>query len=490
MLFLLVCSFVFIGYMNIMYLLLMLPAVIFNYLIARAMNHDAFTGTALKDAVSPTGSEAIKNRKLLLATGVIFDIVFLGIYKYTNFFIETINDVFSKDMVTINIIIPLGISFYTFKQISFLVDYYRDSTLKCSLQEYLLYICFFPQFIQGPIVLQSEFIPQLRDDARKKADPEYIAKGLYRFILGLTKKVLIADTISRAVDDGYRYMSDLGKMALIILILGYTLQIYFDFSGYSDMAIGVGHMFHIDLPENFDSPYKAVSIEDFWDRWHITLTRFFTRYVYIPLGGNRKGKLRTYANILFVFLLSGLWHGADKSFVLWGLMHGIAMLLCRIISDITSFGTKELKRSNIVVRSVMTLITFLYVNIAWVLFRAETIYKAQRLFDRLMHVQWTTLSNSMFERFEDAIEVTMLIRLDIIGLNERYPGFVLLVLLIILTLVCFFASNSRQITESWISRMKDEGGSRRVGAYVLPALLLLWCVFGLSGVTTFIYWSF
>ncbi|MBR5361076.1 MAG: MBOAT family protein, partial [Lachnospiraceae bacterium] len=310
--------------MNIIYLLILIPSVLINYLAGRLIN-----GPYREDD---------KKRRAFMISGVVFDVILLGVFKYSGFFIDNVNGIFKTDIVTMDLILPLGISFYTFKQISYLIDYYRDKGLSCSLIEYFLYISFYPQFVQGPITLQSEFIPQLRDDARKVWDSEYASKGLYRFTLGLAKKVLIADTIARVVDGGYGELSDIRALGALVLILGYTLQIYFDFSGSSDMAVGLGLLFHFDLPENFDSPYKARSIDEFWDRWHITLTRFFTRYVYIPLGGSRKGTVRTYINVFIVFLISGLWHGAEWSFILWGALHGVAMLISRAIRDLQRSG--------------------------------------------------------------------------------------------------------------------------------------------------------
>ena len=470
--YLLLCSFVFIGYMNIMYLLLMLPCALLTYLIARFIN------------------SGIKKRKALLSVGIIINVAVLLVFKYTNFFIDTLNDLLSKDYAAVNIILPLGISFYTFQQITFLVDYYRDESLKCDILEYLTYICFYPQFIQGPIVLQSEFIPQLRDESRKSVDYEYVATGLYRFILGLSKKVLIADSIAKAVNGGYDAISDMGKISAIATIIGYSLQIYFDFSGYSDMAIGLGRMFHIDLPENFDSPYKAVTIEDFWDRWHITLTRFFTRYIYIPLGGSRKGKLRTYLNILFIFFISGLWHGADRTFIVWGLMHGAAMLVCRLIRDLSGKKSKDIKSASRPVSIIMTAITFIYVSVAWVYFRAESMRRAVRILTRIFAAGWNTITDSVYESFNHIVEVTWLIRLDVLDINEKIPGFIFFIAVVVFTSICMLCPNTKEMTDRWCRRIKDGALTVSLRACIVPALLLTWCILGMSGVTDFIYWSF
>ena len=303
---LLLFSLVYIGYTNILYLLIFIPNMVICYWICRYMNN---------------GSMSQVKRKSLLISGIVIEVLILCIFKYYDFFIGSINSRFSLDMPTVNLILPLGISFYTFQQIAYMVDCYRDNNICHTPLEYALFVTYFPQFIQGPIVLQSEFIPQIRRTELIKPDYEMISKGLYRFTLGLGKKVLLADTLGLIVDSGYANMDDVNAVTAVVIIVAYTLQIYFDFSGYSDMAIGVSQMLGITLPENFDSPYRATSIDEFWDRWHMTLTRFLTRYVYIPLGGSRKGHIRTYVNILIVFLISGLWHGAEWSFVIWGLMH-------------------------------------------------------------------------------------------------------------------------------------------------------------------------
>jgi D-alanyl-lipoteichoic acid acyltransferase DltB (MBOAT superfamily) len=472
---LLICSFVFIAYLNPLYLVVLIPSICFNYFIAKLMN------TPDRKA----------NRKSLLATGVAADVITLLIFKYTGFFIETVNEILDRDSVEIKILLPLGISFYTFQQITFLVDYYRDETLNCSLLEYALFISFYPQFVQGPIVLQSELIPQFRDEDRRNCDYEYMARGLYRFILGLAKKVLIADGIAVAINIGYIYLSKHGTLSTILLILGYSLQIYFDFSGYTDMAIGLGWMFHINLPENFDSPYKAGSIEEFWDRWHITLTRFFTRYVYIPLGGSRKGRARTYFNIMFIFLLSGLWHGSDISFVIWGLMHGIGMLFCRGIRGIKKSRSKnEISSENRIIRVVKTGITFIYVSAAWVFFRAPDCEKAVRVFTNLFDTSNMNIAERMIEKFDEHIEITMLLRLDPLNINDRFHGVWFMVALILVLCACLFLPNTKQMTDRFKDSIIAVTGYKRVITYGLMTVLFFWSILSMSGVSEFVYWSF
>lgn len=200
-----------------------------------------------------------------------------------------------------------------------------------SLLEYAAYVTYFPQLVAGPIVTHDILVPQMKDEKKKHLNFDSLSKGIALFTFGLAKKVLLADIFGNFVNLAYEDVNQLNVATAFLTMLAYTLQIYFDFSGYSDMAIGLGWMMNIDLPVNFDSPYKALSVTEFWKRWHITLTAFFTKYVYIPLGGNRKGSVRTYANIFIVFFLSGFWHGAGWTFVLWGVIHGLAQILERVL---------------------------------------------------------------------------------------------------------------------------------------------------------------
>ena len=464
MLFLLVCSFGFIGYTNRAYLMCLIPSILFNYAVSIIINN-------------PKADAGL--RKGILATGVSVNVLILGIFKYADFFIDNINIAFQKDYVLLRLLLPLGISFYTFQQISYIVDCYRDKDLRCSLLEYSLYISFYPQFIQGPIVLQSEFIPQIRDESRKNPDFQLILKGLYRFSFGLAKKVLIADGLAKVVDGGYSYLDEVGALSALMLILGYSLQIYFDFSAYSDMAVGLGLMFHIELPENFNSPYKASSIDEFWDRWHITLTRFFTRYIYIPLGGSRRGNIRTYVNIFVIFLISGFWHGAEWSFAVWGLMHGVAMIVSRLIRNINSGKFKKAFWSKLLGK----VITFTYVCSAWVFFRAADIPEALKVFRKLGDGNWRGITVYMYEAFSKLVEISWLLRLDVLELRNRFQGLAVIVSEIMLLAVCLLARNSTEITEVWNKKPKLK--------YALSvAGLTVWSILSFSGVNNYIYWNF
>ena len=287
----------FYGYFNLSYLLIMVLSIGGNYLFHRLLSRMVSDG----GEKAPGANGSATSARVVMALAVTVNLGVLFWFKYLDFFLGTLNGVLGTDFVLRGILLPLGISFFTFQQISFIVDTYRGETAFCSLSEYALFVSFFPQLIAGPIVNHSEMLPQFRAMGEKKPDWERIAGGFALFVAGLAKKVLLADTLGAGVDYGYENLAGLGRMDAVLVILFYALQLYFDFSGYCDMAVGIGRMLGIEIPFNFNSPYKAVNIVDFWKRWHITLNRFFTKYVYIPRGGNRRGEGRMYVNLLTVF---------------------------------------------------------------------------------------------------------------------------------------------------------------------------------------------
>ncbi len=295
-------------------------------------------------------------------------------FKYLDFTIDNVNRIFHMDFALRNIVLPLGISFYTFQQMSFVIDSYWKKMGAYSFLDYCLFVSFFPQLVAGPIVLHQEMIPQFQDIRNRKVRFENLLPGMEYFMIGFAKKVLVADAFARICDAGYDNLLELNSLSAVLTIAAFTLQIYFDFSGYCDMAVGLGRLFNIHIPVNFQSPYKAVTISDFWKRWHMTLTRFLTAYLYIPLGGNRKGLLRTCVNTMIVFTVFGLWHGAAWTYVLWGVFHGMAMVVSRV-------GKKWLER---VPKWLLWLGTFSFVNVAWFFFRAEYFRQPWRLLGRLL----------------------------------------------------------------------------------------------------------
>lgn len=354
-LWLLIGSLTFYGYHNPRSIPLFLASMGINYLLVRAVANRREKAEGSRGAI------------LLVRYGVALNIAFLGYFKYCHFFLENFNGVFSAHLTLPEVILPLAISFFTFQQIACLIDVGRGEARPDSFLDYCLFVAFFPQLIAGPILRAKQFLPQLQA-ARTSINYDNWAIGLYIFSLGLAKRVIIADTIGIWASLGYE-AAVLSPGEAWITSLAYTLQIYFDFSGYTDMAIGSALFFNIRLPANFNSPYLAESIQDFWRRWHITLSTFLRDYIYIPLGGNRRGEARTYLNILITFLLGGLWHGASWTFIVWGALHGVGLM-----------AQQRWARAGFCLpRPVAILVTFLYVNVTWVFFRAESFTHALRI---------------------------------------------------------------------------------------------------------------
>ena len=322
---------------------------LFNYIIGTSLNKDRREGNHRF------------SKKSLLTFGIVSNIALLGYFKYMDFFIENINLASGSEVPLLRLALPLAISFFTFQQIAYLVDSYRQETKEYDFLNYSLFVTFFPQLIAGPIVHHSEMMPQFAKTKNKVKNYRNIAMGLFIFSIGLFKKVVIADTFATWATAGFDTATTLNLFEAWATSLSYTFQLYFDFSGYTDMAIGAALLFNIKLPINFNSPYKATTIQDFWRRWHITLSRFLKDYVYIPLGGNRKGEFRTYTNLMATFILGGIWHGAGWTFMFWGLLHGMALVVNRAWSKL---GFK-------LWTWLAWLITFNFINVAWVFFRAK-----------------------------------------------------------------------------------------------------------------------
>lgn len=342
--FLVFASLFFYSWWNITYLPLILSSMLFNYVIGNSLNENF--------------KKVKVSKKTLLTFGILVNISLLAYFKYTDFFIENFNLAFDGSVPLIHLALPLAISFFTFQQIAYLVDSYRNETKEYDFLNYALFVTFFPQLIAGPIVHHAEMMPQFASKWNLAKNYKNIATGLF---IGLFKKVVIADTFAVWATNGFDKSETLNFIEAWATSLSYTFQLYFDFSGYTDMAIGAALLFNIRLPINFNSPYKATSIQDFWRRWHITLSRFLKDYIYIPLGGNRKGNFRTYNNLLATFILGGIWHGAGWTFVFWGFLHGVALVINHIWKSFNFHMPKILA----------WFITFNFVNIAWVFFRAK-----------------------------------------------------------------------------------------------------------------------
>lgn len=424
-----------------------------------------------------------KKSRAICAAGVFGNIALLFYFKYFTFVLSNLENVFHAGVTLPDIVMPLGISFFTFQQIAFVADSYRGTVARQNLIDYALFVTFFPQLIAGPIVNHEEMLPQFQDGTRKRPDASNLYQGIRIFVLGLGKKVLLADVMGQAVDWGFAYHTVLNGLNAWIIMVLYAMQLYFDFSGYCDMARGIGCMFNIELPVNFFSPYKARNIREFWDRWHMTLTRFFTRYVYIPLGGNKKGRIRTYVNVFLVFFISGIWHGAGWTFILWGILHGLLSVLTRFWQEI-----KEKMRLprftggglRVLADMLATALTFLFVTAAWTLFRADTVMQAKEI----LQTAFTFSGDRVFLEIAGFFNLSELwYLLKILHLSgapgAEYYWFVLYMLAGLILL--FGAPNIRQTEQK-----------HRPGVIYTLALsgIAVWSIVSLSGVSTFLYFNF
>ncbi len=357
-------SIFFYSWWNPIYLGLLLASICFNYIFSIWIT-----------------SAHIKHRqdrkKTLLVIAIVANISALVYYKYTNFFVSNLAGWIGKNIVLDEIVLPLGISFFTFTQIAYLVDNYQGKVKEYNFVHYVLFVTYFPHLIAGPVLHHKEMMPQFGHDATYKINYANIATGISVFVMGLFKKVILADGVAAYVSplfDGPTL--ELSMIEAWSGALAYSLQLYFDFSGYSDMAIGLSLLFGIKLPINFNSPYKSVNIIEFWRRWHMTLSRFLKDYLYIPLGGNRVGKIRRYFNLLLTMLLGGLWHGAGWNFLIWGGLHGLYLIVNHAWLGIINRIYKTESNESMIGNVLGTTITFLAVVIAWVFFRSPSLDKA------------------------------------------------------------------------------------------------------------------
>ncbi len=392
--------------------------------------------------------------KAVMAVAVCANVAALLLFKFTGLFF------------------PVAVSFYTFNQISFIVDVYRGETKEFTPAGYLSYILFFPKLLQGPLMGFEKYREQLDVALSVKLSYEGLLRGMLLFSMGLFKKVILADTFGKAVDYGFENVAGLGSLEAVLVAVFYSFQLYFDFSGYCDMASAICMMMGFELPLNFDSPYKSVNIVDFWKRWHITLTGFFTKYVYIPLGGNRKGAARMYLNFMIVFLLSGLWHGNGWNFILWGAMHGVLFVITRMMmkKDFSLPVPKVLK----------VLLTFIYVTIAWVFFRAPSIADGGLLVAKIFTGGRKAIATQMAAGFQldelwYVLKVTPLMKFNFAW------GSCLWLFLVGACGIIFFAPNALEVAKKCRIGVKTT---------IATAFLLLWCIVSFAGVSTFLYMNF
>ena len=451
--FLVFTSLFFYSWWNVAYLPLILSSMLFNYVVGNSLNEN------FKKIRIP--------KQNLLAFGIIANLSLLGYFKYTDFFLENFNLAFDGSIPLLHLALPLAISFFTFQQIAYLVDSFRGETAEYDFLNYALFVTFFPQLIAGPIVHHAEMMPQFASKWNLVKNYKNIAMGIFIFSIGLFKKVVIADTFATWATAGFDHAEVLNFLEAWATSLSYTFQLYFDFSGYTDMAIGAALLFNIKLPINFNSPYKAFDIQDFWRRWHITLSRFLRDYIYIPLGGNRKGSFRMYTNLLATFILGGIWHGAGWTFVFWGFLHGMALMIHR--------GWKQLGFT--MPKVLAWFITFNFINIAWVFFRAKEWGDAVKVLSGMVGSSGIILS----EKFNAKLSFLSEYGIEFSRVTEHIGGESKLIYFLLLAFIILMLKNSHQLRESFkCSTFK---------VFIL-SLLTITSILQLSQKSEFLYFNF
>ncbi len=444
--FLAAASLFFYGYFNPYYLFIIVASILVNFSLAHCIS---YANKHSRSAFS----------KVLLIVSIAFNLGLLGYFKYYDFFIENINALFNSDFLLKNILLPLGISFFTFQQFSFVLSIYKNEEKIEGFLDYIIFVTFFPQLVAGPIVTYSEMMPQFVHPQNRRFNINNFQIGIYAFACGMFKKLVIADTLNIFVNNGFGN-HELSMAAAWATTLSYTLQIYFDFSGYSDMAIGLGKMFNIELPVNFFSPYKSESIGEFWKRWHITLGRALKSYIYIPLGGNRKGKLRTYVNYMATFFLSGLWHGASWTFIFWGGLNGLFIVLEKIFSGILKKLPRYIKIAG----------TMFITNLLWVLFRATSLEEAIQMYRSMFNISNFNL-----------LQISSVVQDGIINIPSKLAVLYFIFIAIILLFIVFFKKNTIENIGSFKPNYKNA---------ITTSLLIVSSILFLSRESVFIYFNF
>ena len=455
----------FYGYFNPYYLLIILSSLAINYLLS-----------SIYDIIKKSYAKTV-----WLLCGIFFNLGILFYFKYYDFFIENVNAVFKTGFELKHILLPLGISFFTFQQLSFIIDRYKERAPHYDLLDYAAFVTFFPQLVAGPIVLYDEVMPQFADTNKRRPDINNLSNGIWLFTIGLGKKVLLADVLAPLVTYGFDNCIFLDSISTFIVGLVYAFQLYFDFSGYSDMAMGLGLMFNIKLPQNFNSPYKACSMKQLWQGWHITLSRFFIRYVYIPMGGSRKGKIRALFNVFFIFMLSGLWHGAAWTFVAWGVIQGLALVWDNLYI-IGVKGQEDKKEPRIGIPKLLgQFITFNFFLGTLFVFRANSLSDAFLMFKNMFSFNITGSINRLLP-YMDVPEFYLIKQV----INMKAPSMldtaylVILIIMILISIIIISRKNSVQI-------MQENSGRAK---WYLAAFVLGWSVISFSQVSTFIYFNF
>lgn len=440
----------FYSWWNPIYLPLIMLSILFNY------------GTGYSFSLKSL-SHAF-NRKTILVIGICVNLGLLSYFKYADFFISNINYVTGDHLKLLNIALPLGISFFTFTQIAYLVDAYKSKVREYSFVNYFLFVTFFPHLLAGPIIHHKEMMPQFEALENKALSYTNLNAGMFLFLLGLFKKVVIADYLAVYANAGFDTTELLSFFEAWISSLSYTLQLYFDFSGYTDMALGSALMFNIKLPINFNSPYKSINIQEFWRRWHITLSRFMRDYVYIPLGGNQVTEPKIIYNLFLTFLIGGLWHGAGWTFIFWGFLHGLAIIIHRLWKTLNVSMPKALA----------WFITFNFVNIAWIFFRAKSWESAMNVLNGMFGMNGVILPLRILSELKF---------LEILGIGRGIPVMSWLaipVIFISIILATLFKNSNEMLVKF----------RPTVGHMITAGLVFLIAVLHMSKYSEFLYFRF
>jgi len=462
----------FYAYFNTYYLWIIVASLALNYAISLLIRHYEKLHTHLSKAMGRT----------FLFLGLLLNLGLFFYFKYLDFVIENIN-LFTKSHLRLyNIILPLGISFFTFQQLGYIIDRTKGEVEHINFIDYMTFVTFFPQLIAGPIVLHSELVPQFNNIANKKIIPDNLSRGIILFTLGLSKKVLLADILSVIVNAGFSNAFFLDTTSALLMILAYTFQIYFDFSGYSDMAIGLGLMFNVKLPVNFNSPYQACSVKELWQRWHITLSRFFIKYVYIPLGGSRKGRIRTLFNSFMVFFLSGIWHGAAWTYIAWGTIQGLL-----VVWD--NLGIMKVKGTNDKINAKFTIprplgwfLTFGFFNLSLIFFGADSISTSVTIFKDILMFKNTGYIYKLAANL-NIPELYLLTK----AVDLKFPAYNNILYLVIFILLLLISALFIKGRNAYEIAMNSPLGNKLC---FISSILFVWCIISFSQVSTFIYFNF
>jgi len=457
--FLLVASVIFYSYWDVRYLPLLALSIVANF----------FTGRAI---VMSRDRDALAAARRWLVAGLVFNLALLIFFKYANFIVVNFAAVTGLDIASPGIELPIGISFFTFTQIAYLVDCHQGKVHETRPESYGLFVTYFPHLIAGPILHHKEMIPQFDAPATHVFGSGRLVVGMLFFTIGLFKKVILADGVARFVGPVFDvHYAELTQLEAWAGALAYTFQLYFDFSAYSDMAYGLSYMFGIILPINFNSPYKSTSIIEFWRRWHITLSTFLRDYLYIPLGGNRKGQAQRYTNLTITMLLGGLWHGANWTFIVWGGLHGVYLMINHAIRSV-------LGERGGMVRSVLGFFaTMLAVVVAWVVFRANSLEIAISVLKAMLH---GTAAPAASEAMLGANRIMAM---------DECLWWLAACTLIVLVLPNAYDALGRGPLPDKEERLRGSRGGLVAGALLMFSLLLL-AISETRGVSEFLYFNF